>query len=68
MGLYKAAGFTDVEAVPLCDLNIFTVKRNGKVEDITIAGIDDFEEGDIFPKTAKVTITYHSFSKLGGIL
>lgn len=60
VALYRTAGFTNVTAVPLCDLNIFTSKKNGQVEEVTINGESDFEEGDIFPKTVNVMITYHS--------
>lgn len=60
VALYRAAGFTNVTAVPLCDLNIFTSKKNGQVDEVTINGESDFEEGDIFSKTANVTVTYHS--------
>lgn len=61
MALYHAAGFTNVTAVPLNDLNVFTFKKNGCVEEVTINGDGDFEEGDVFPKSAAVIITYHSF-------
>lgn len=60
VGLYRAAGFTNVTAVPLNDLNIFSFNKNGLVDDIAINGDNDFEEGDVFPKSAYVTITYHS--------
>lgn len=58
--LFKGAGFTNVTAVPLNDLNMFTMKSNGKVETVTINGSDEFGEGDIFPKDANILITYHS--------
>lgn len=62
LALFRAAGFTNVNEVPLSDLNIFTAQKNGQVESITINGDSDFDEGDVFPKSAIVTITYHSFS------
>lgn len=62
LALYRAAGFTNITEVPLGDLNIFTAQKNGQVESITINGDSDFDEGDVFPKSAIVTITYHSFS------
>ena len=58
--LFRGAGFSNVTAVSLGDLNLFTQVKSGQVESITINGISDFEEGDIFPKTANVLITYHS--------
>ena len=57
---YRSAGFTNVQAVPLHDLNIFTAKKNRQVETVSINGNDDFDEGDIFQKKDSVIITYHS--------
>ena len=57
---FRSAGFSNVQAVPLCDLNIFTAKKNGQVESVSINGDDDFDEGDIFQKKDSVIITYHS--------
>lgn len=58
--LFRGAGFSNVTAVPLNDLNMFTAKKNGQVEEVTINGSSDFSEGDVFPKTSNVLITYHS--------
>ncbi len=58
--LFKGAGFTNVTAVPLNDLSIFNQKKNGQVEEVTINGNDEFEEGDIFPKNSIFLIIYHS--------
>lgn len=58
--LYKGAGFTNVTAIPLNDLTMFNQRKNGQVEAVTINGNDEFEEGDIFPKSSNVLITYHS--------
>lgn len=58
--LYRSAGFEQITAIPLCDLNMFSSKKNGQVEEVAIDGDNDFDEGDIFRKTDKVTITYHS--------
>ncbi|MCR4922887.1 MAG: TFIIB-type zinc finger domain-containing protein [Lachnospiraceae bacterium] len=60
LSLYRIAGFTNVNAVALRDLTIFNLRRNGQVEEVTINGVSEFEEGDIFPKSANVLITYHS--------
>lgn len=60
VGLFRAAGFENVYAVPLNDLNIFTAKKNRQVDDVTIDGSNEFEEGDVFQKSAKVTVIYHS--------
>lgn len=58
--LFKGAGFTNVTALPLNDLNMFNQKKNGQVDSVTINGNDEFEEGDVFPKNSNVLITYHS--------
>ena len=58
--LFKGAGFTNVTAVPLRDLNLLNQLKNGKVEAVTINGNSEFEEGDVFLKSANVVITYHS--------
>ena len=58
--LFRGAGFTNVTAVPLGDLSIFNMKKNGQVEVVTINGNDSFGEDDIFQKDANVLIMYHS--------
>lgn len=58
--LFRGAGFANVTAIPLNDLSVFNQKKNGQVEEVTINGNDEFEEGDIFPKNSNVLITYHS--------
>ena len=62
VALFRSGGFTNVTAIPLNDLNLFTQKKNGQVETVTINGSGEFEEGDIYPKDASVLITYHSRS------
>lgn len=58
--LFRGAGFTNVTAVPMNDLTMFSQKRNGHVDDVTINGSNEFEEGDVFSKKSNVLITYHS--------
>ena len=58
--MFRGAGFSNVTAVPLNDLNIFTQGKNGQVESITINGNSNFRAGDIYPKNSRVLITYHS--------
>lgn len=60
LALYKANGFTNVNLIPLHDLNFFQGNKDGQVETVTINGNSNFCNGDIFLKTASVTITYHS--------
>lgn len=58
---FEAAGFTNIKCVPLNDLNFFTKKNNGKVENISVNGSEEFEEGDTFVKDSPVIISYHSY-------
>jgi len=58
--LFRGAGFTNVTAIPMNDLTMFNLRKNGQVESVTINGSEEFEEGDIFPKNSNVLITYHS--------
>lgn len=60
VALFRSAGFQNVLTIPLNDLNFFTQRKNGQVDNVTINGDSSFEEGDVFPKTAQVIITYHS--------
>ena len=60
MLLFKGAGFHNVTSVPLGDLNMFTQKKNGQIESITINGNGEFGEGDVVSKDANVLIAYHS--------
>ncbi len=57
--LFQSAGFTNVKAIPLKDLNILKPMKNGRVDRVTING-EFFESGDVFNKDANVLITYHS--------
>ncbi len=58
--IYRNAGFTNVNSLPLGDLGLFNQRKNGQVETITINGNEKFEEGDVFPKNVNILITYHS--------
>jgi len=59
----EAAGFTDISTMPLADLTIGWAKKMGAVEKVSINGDSGFSKGTIFPKDAKVIITYHSKKK-----
>ena len=58
--IFRSAGFTNVNSLPLGDLGLFNQRKNGQVETITINGNEEFEEGDVFPKNSNILITYHS--------
>ncbi len=62
---FQDAGFEDVETIPLGDLsNGFLQNREGdigKIKEISINGITEFDSDNWFPKNAKVRIYYHTF-------
>ena len=56
----RAAGFSNIEALPLYDLkNSGDMRNQDIVEQITIGG-KSMESGKKYPPDAKVIITYHS--------
>lgn len=55
----KSHGFTNVECIPLCDLNFFTKGISGKIENISINGEMNIE-GGYYPKDSYIVINYHS--------
>ena len=57
---FNSAGFINVRVVPLNDLNVFTMGKNGQVESVSINGNNRFEEGETYPNNAAVLITYHT--------
>lgn len=65
--VFRNAGFTNINLVPLRDLTFFNQRKNGQVETITIDGEEEFDEGDVFPKNANILITYHSKQLKGAI-
>ena len=54
-------GFHNVETTEKKDLVLGWITNDGDVYKVSINGDTDFEEGDIFPKDAKVVVTYHTF-------
>lgn len=61
--LFMSAGFNNVTVIPLNDLGTFNLKKNGQVDSVSINGNSEFETDDVFPKSAKVIITYHCSKK-----
>ena len=55
------AGFMNVQLVEKADLVTGWITKEGDVERVSINGDYDFDAGDVFPKDAKVIITYHTF-------
>ncbi len=57
----RKAGFEKIEFKEEADLVTGWLTKEGEVEKVSIDGIADFKEADIFEKDAKVLITYHVF-------
>lgn len=56
----EAMGFENIEVIPLEDLTPDSLEGENTVKSISIAGDYNFISKDIFKKTDKVVITYHS--------
>lgn len=59
----KNMGFSNIETIAQNDLITGWITKDGDVASISINGDYDFDEDDIFPKDAKIVITYHAFSE-----
>ncbi|MCF2621421.1 zinc ribbon domain-containing protein [Collinsella tanakaei] len=59
---FEEAGFTNVELIPLNDINIITALyvREGIVEDVTVGGKRGFVEGTFYYPTVPIAVYYHS--------
>ncbi len=61
----KEAGFENITAQAIYDLGtgFWDSLNHEEVESVAIAGKSDFEEGDVFDKTAEVIVVFHAFEK-----
>ena len=57
----KDMGFYNVETAEKKDLVLGWITKDGEVYKVSINGDNDFDEGDRFPKDAKVVVTYHTY-------
>ncbi len=60
--IFKSAGFTNIQCVPLNDLTFGLFKKPDMVESITINGKNITSGGKKFSPDATVVISYHSIS------
>ena len=58
---FKEAGFTNIETKSLEDMIIGLLVSEDEIKTISIDDKDDFDEGDVFKKNAKIVISYHSY-------
>lgn len=60
---FTQAGFTNIELVPIGDLNVATqlVTHDGTIESVTVGESTGFTREATFPADTKVVITYHTF-------
>lgn len=54
-------GFTNIKTEKLEDLITGWLTKDGEVEQISIDGEADFEEGAVYSKDAAIVVTYHTF-------
>ncbi len=56
-------GFAEenIQVIALEDLSNNIFRNNEKVKSVSIGGILNFSVGDIFPKDAPITVSYHSY-------
>lgn len=58
--MLMAAGFDNIQLVPMNDLTNSLFIKPGRVKTVIINGKDEFDSEEWFPKSAVVTIIYHS--------
>lgn len=62
---FRDAGFVDVQPIALGDLSnsLFRNRKAevGKIKEVAIMGVTEFDSDNWFPKTAKVKIYYHTY-------
>lgn len=56
------AGFTNVELSPIDDLITGWLTKDGEIEEITVDGKNEFDEGDRYDPNVPIVISYHTFS------
>ena len=59
---FEKAGFTNVSCVPIDDLILGFITKDGQIENVSINGVTEFKDFDMFPFDAEVIIEYHTFA------
>lgn len=57
----EAAGFENIDTEIIADLSNEFLKKDGKVENVSIAENTEFKKGTYFSKDSQVMVTYHTF-------
>ena len=60
---FEEAGFINVSCVPIKDLVFGLLTEDGEIEEVSINGVTEFKDFDMFPFDAEVIIKYHTFSE-----
>ncbi len=55
------AGFKNIKSIPMKDLSLGILKKEGEIEKINVDGSKIFSSGEKFDKNSKIIISYHSF-------
>lgn len=58
---FQSIGLDNIELVPIEDLIIGWLTKDGEIEQVTINGDNSFYEGDNVKKDALIRISYHTF-------
>lgn len=58
--MLRAAGFERIQLIPMNDLTNSLFIKPGRVKNVIIDGKEEFGTEEWFPKTAMVTVVYHS--------
>lgn len=61
--MLMAAGFDNIQLVPMNDLTNSLFIKPGRVKTVIINGKEEFDSEEWFPKSAVVTIIYHSLGR-----
>ena len=59
--LFEERGFSNVEARGMEDLVLGILEKEGTVEEVSVGGDTQYEEGTWVPSATKVVIRYHSY-------
>lgn len=65
---FSSVGFTNIEEEPIETLKISETDRYGKVESVSINGVDNFKGNQAFKEASKVVVKYFTYKKIAAPL
>lgn len=63
--LFQNAGFQNIKTEAQADLVLGLLTKDGEVESVSIAGVNNFKRDTWFSKDAEIVILYHTFADNG---